>query len=39
MFNDFYRALVLRVANDTVRPQWLPGSQYAQVKPAVSSPQ
>jgi hypothetical protein len=28
-FNDFYRGLVISVANDPRRPQWLPGSVYA----------
>jgi len=28
-FNDFYRTLVLAIANNPTRPQWLPTSAYA----------
>jgi hypothetical protein len=35
-FNDFYKALVLNVANTPARPQWLPASPYGP-KPAAKS--
>jgi hypothetical protein len=28
-FNDFYRTLVLAIANNPSRPAWLPTSAYA----------
>jgi hypothetical protein len=37
-FNDFYRALTLAVADDPVRPEWLPSSPYAP-RPAAASNQ
>jgi Zn-dependent M28 family amino/carboxypeptidase len=36
-FNDFYRALALKIANDPTRPQWSTGSQYAPVKKAFNT--